>query len=273
MQANATTTTRQVEPSKPLFEARTTDAVDLKRIVRTLAATATEAPVRFDRDGVHVLTADAAMVAMIDLDLTPELFDRFNPPADGVTVNVNLDELKDAVCEARKGDRVTITVENARVEREMQTVVSVRIWSDGITTEYQLTSVDAELETPETDDLEFSAEATVSVEKFADAVKRMDKDSGVEVRLSEEELELSGGSGVSVEFPANSDYLHGPCVDDGTGSVASLYSVEYLENLRKLKNTATWFKVRFATDFPLKVSATDDRFKLSYILAPRIEEE
>jgi len=51
----------------------------------------------------------------------------------------------------------------------------------------------------------------------------------------------------------------------------SIYLAEYLEKLLKLK-TASWLDIYFSTDYPCVIQP-DTVFKLSYVIAPRVEDK
>lgn len=264
------TTTQQSDST--LFEAKTRDVVDVKRLARALAATVTDTPVTISEDGLRFLAADAAMVAMIDLTLHPALFDRWQPPAKAVTFGLNADEFKDKVGEAKQGDELTLSVTEERVDGSVKPVLHITIYRDGIRTTMSLPSLALdEDDQPETDDLEFAGEALVALDPLRDAIKNLG--DSIQFTLDEEGLTLTSAdaeAGSRVAFPANSDHIH--AINLNNGPVSSRYAQDYLDAIRKLKHTVDRVTVRFGTDFPLQVSVDQDRFHMVYTLAPRIEE-
>lgn len=262
-------TTAQV--AKPVFEAKTSDVVDLKRLVKTAAAVVTDMPVTVDADGVRFHGADPSMVGMIDFRLRPEFFGRYEFDAeDPVRFWINMDQLKDRVTEASKGDDLTLIVRDG--DSMAKPVVDVKVWTDGITSTFSLETLDLEdQDRPETEDLEFSGSALVGLPMLRAAIQKME--GSIEFTLREDALVLESeadGETARVRFPDTSDHLHAVALSDGP--VTSLYSVDYLAHVRKLRKTVQRVRVQFGDDFPLRVTAEDDRFKLAYTLAPRIEE-
>lgn len=267
--AMATTQTRSSDDRQTVFEARTKDVVDLKRLIRNLEALMEESPVRIDKDGVRFHTADPAMVAVIDLRLKPDLFGRFNPPGQPVDVGINVEELKSHITEAKQGDELTLTLTD---EGSDGLALHVSIWRDGITTTFTMDPIDIEEDDVSTQDLTFTGSATVDLAKLVDAVDRMAASTQLTLRDSGLRVESeTDDNTAAVRIPDGSDYLHGASVDDEAAQ--SLYSLDYLATLKKLKQTVDYVTMSMGTDFPLQVETDQDRFSYRFQLAPRIEED
>jgi len=248
--------------ARPLFEAETRETVDLKRLIRTVNAVVSDSPVIIDRKGVRFHATDPGMVALIDLRLKPDQFATFDAPSP-VEFGIDMDEVKRRVCEARKGDDVTLAVTDD-TNPEMRVTVDDRGMKSTFTIESDtLDSGDK----PETDDLTFSGEAVVALDKLKDAVDRMG--DSAEFTLREDQLVIESDAS-RVALLEASDHIHGITLDDGP--VTAIYSTDYLEHVMKLKNTVSRVRLRFGDDFPLRVKADRDRFSVAYTLAPRIEE-
>lgn len=263
------TTTQIKDTGNTVFEAKTRETVDVKRLIKALADTVEDTPVTIDQDGIRFHAADASLVALIDLKLKPELFDRWQPPAEPVTFGLNAGKLKGKVGEAKKGDELTLKVTEEHVDGELKPVLHVSIYQDGIRSTFTLTTIEPDTERPETDDLEFTGEALVSLKPLRDAIKKLG--DSIQFTLTEDGLDLdSEEAGAQVTFPHSSDHIH--AIQTNNEPVTSRYAQDYLTTIRKIKNTAERVEIRFGTDFPLRVKADTDQFTLEYTLAPRIEE-
>lgn len=73
------------------------------------------------------------------------------------------------------------------------------------------------------------------------------------------------------EFRAGGDHLREIDVVDRAGQ--SLYPRDYLETLTTLQHSVEAVELQTGQDYPLKVVAVDDRFDLSFTVAPRIDED
>lgn len=264
-----TTTTRTDETTQTLCEARTQDVVDLKRLVRHLDALMTDVPVVIDTDGIRFRTADAAMVALVELQLKPDLFGRFNAPANAIECTVDIEELTEYITDAKQGDDVTLTV----VEDDDGYQLQISIWHDGITTTFTMPTAEPPTEDEEefgTDALAYERSALVALDQLIAGIENMD--TSVEIALDAETLSLAstdGDNSAAVEIPATSDYLHAVHVAE---PATSLFSVDYLMSFKKLKRTIDRVQIELGDDYPVRFTADEDRFRYQLYIAPRIEE-
>jgi len=257
-------TTQQTDNT--LFEARTRKPLHVKRLLRTLSNTVTDTPVTIDEDGITFRAADSKTVAMIHVTLRPDLFDRWQPPAEPVHLGVDADDLLDKVSNANKNDELTISL----TQEHDEMVIHAAVYHNGIRSTFTVPSIDADdIKQPDTSDLDFDARAIVAFDAFSDAVKQLG--DSIRFTLSDTDLTLATDTGATVTFPTSSDHLHGVRVDTDD-AVESMYSRDYLSDLRSLRHTASRVELRFGEDYPLQVAADSDEFLLEYTLAPRIEE-
>jgi DNA polymerase III sliding clamp (beta) subunit (PCNA family) len=258
-------TTQQTDNT--LFEARTRKPLHVKRLLRTLSNTVTDTSVTIDEDGITFHAADPKTVAMIHVTLKPDLFDRWQPPTEPVHLGVDADDLLDRVSNANKNDELTLSL----TREHDGVVIHAAVYNDGIRSTFAVPSIDADdIKQPDTSDLDFDARAIVAFNAFSDAVKQLG--DSIRLRLSDTDLTLATDTDASVTFPASSDHLHGVRIDTTDGTVESMYSRDYLSDLRSLRHTASRVELRFGDDYPLQVAADSDEFLLEYTLAPRIEE-
>lgn len=264
-----TTTTRKDETTQTLFEARTQDVVDLKRLVRHLDTLLTDAPVVIDDDGIRFRTANAAMVALVEVQLKPDLFGRFHAPAKPLGFSVDIEELTEYITEATQGDDVTITV----VEDDKGYQLEISIWHDGITTTFTMSTTEPPADDEDefgTDALAYERSAVIALDQLIAGIENMD--TGIEITLDEATLSLAstdGENSAAVEIPANSDYLHAVEVAE---PATSLFSVDYLISLKKLKRTIDRIQIELGNDYPVRFTAEETRFRYRLYIAPRIEE-
>lgn len=268
---NAPTRQKAAEPQTALFTAEMLQVPDLKRIIRTIQEIVTEATVTVSDDGMRLVAADPSMVGMVNLLLKPAMFEQWEPPADPVTFHLNVDTLKKRVCEARKGDTVGFALRpNPPGDAEYLFDVSI---SNGVETRFAQPTLDLdEVDRPETD-LEFSGAATVTADAFCDAVKRMNDTVAFTLRNDRLVMKSEGDDEhrAAVAFTDDTNAIRDIRVDDGAAK--SLYSTDYVESVVRLKKAVNRFRVELGTDFPIRVTTDESRFKLAYIIAPRIEED
>jgi len=269
MTATNTTTTRTDETTQTRCDARTQDVVDLKRLVRHLDALLTDAPMVIDDDGIRFRTADPAMVALVEIQLKPDLFGRFHAPANPIECTVDIAELTEYITEAKQGDDITLTV----VEDDDGYQLQVSIWHDGITTTFTMPTAEPPAEDEEefgTDELAYERSAVVALDQLIGGIENMD--TSVAITLGEETLSLAstdGDTSAAVEIPATSDYLHAVHASE---PATSLFSVDYLSSVKKLKRTIDRVQIELGDDYPVRFTAEEDRFRYRLYIAPRIDE-
>lgn len=271
MDATTTTQTETAGQQPTLFNARTIQVPDLKRLIRTAQEIVTEAQVIIDEDGIRIVNADPACVGLIDLHLKPDLFEAWHAPTEPLRFGLSIEELKQRVCGARKGDTVAFAVTREPVEGNVIEVFHVAI-SNGVTSTFSQPSLDIDTDLPE-DELEFGAEASVTLDRFSTAIDRMN--NTIEFVLTDDRLTLRSEEDnrrAAVKFADGSSHIRDITNTTDYHTVRSSYAQDYLEHVKRLKQTARRIHIAFDRDYPLRLTAEDGRYKLTYTLAPRIEE-
>lgn len=257
----------QTTTTSEILDAETRRTVDLKRLIRTLDALVTSAPVTINQDGVRLRATDPKMVGLIDLHLKPAFFTQYQAPKATHKFAIDTGDFKQRICEARKGDTVRLAVTDEHETRTVRVTVDDR----GMTSTFTIPTNSLEDdEIPETDDLEFTGRAVVAVGALKDAIDRMG--TSAQLTLHDDRLVIEStteNGAASVEFLEGSDHLHAIHLDDGP--ITASYATDYLKHVIKLKNTVDRVHLRFGTDYPLRIEADRDTFAAAYTLAPRIE--
>jgi len=233
--------------------------------LETLRSIVDEARIHFNDDGVTSTAADPASVAMIDEVLSAAHFESYD--AGAVTIGVNLERFADVIDLGNTGDL-------ARVRVDME---SRKLWVDVAGKYHQriaLIDPDSIRKEPDIPDLDLPNEAVVEAGDFDDALGAVDLVTD-HVKLgwdSDRELFVVQGLGdvdeAHVEF--DFDDLVGGDFDDAT---ASLYSMDYMEDLAKVMPSDAEVRIIFGEDFPAKLqySSLEGDLNVTMILAPRIK--
>lgn len=210
------------------------------------------------------------MVAIVDLTFTTAIFDPYLLDTDDpIEFMVDADDLKSVVSDARKSDQLTLSVTEAFGEYTLHTEVERE--DDTLTDEVETLDYDP-AEYPSTTDLEFDGSVTIAFDPLLDAIASMNE--SFQLGVDADRLVLwseTDARGTVDEFRAGGDHIQEITVKDGP--IASLYSRDYLETFQKLQHSIDTVEVQTGTDFPVQVVAVDDRFDLSFTVAPRIDED
>lgn len=232
--------------------------------VRALVA---ECKIHCEPDGLEIRAVDPANVGMVDLDLDAGAFASYS--ADGGLIGVDLDRLADVVGMADAGDMVHLDL-----DEETRTLdISI----GGLDYTLALINPDSIRQEPDLPDLDLPATYVLEAQEVSRAVSAAD--------LVSDHIEIVGASSGEVRFVADGD------TDDvevtvgeaglmsgrhnGDGPVASLFSLDYLNDMAGVIDSDGELSLRVGQEFPVKMrySAVDGALEVVNMLAPRVQSE
>lgn len=242
-----------------------------------------EAILRFTEDGVEVTTADPAMVSMIHLEVPADSFEEYE-------VEVDEEEYEHLMEEGEEGILVGINLEN------LASVVS--LFDEEITftlddnSNLVLTEGSDRFELPilnlSTDDIpsmdelnNFRVEGELENSQFKTLRKKLGiaDDSTTMTLNSDGELVVEGG-GDQISVETSFDLEDVEVYEDDEGEeyeqASSMFALSYLEKAQKMfddLDSCDSTRVKMGQDFPMRAEHESDRENLTFVLAPRIEEE
>lgn len=238
--------------------------LDLLTAVGTLVD---ECKLRLDDEGMHVRAIDPANVGMIDLTLEKEAFLQYN--ATDSTIGVNIDRLTESLSMIEKGDEATITVDDEGLNLQ------------GSNLEFNLSLIDPDSirADPDIPDIDHAANATLSGAAFNRGLKAAD--------MISDHLILSGNpQRMSVTMKAEGDTddveleLDESTLDaiDITDDVESIYSLDYLKDMKKAFKADTELELSFGQEVPMNLNfqntyesdSEDAVMDVKFMLAPRV---
>lgn len=250
-----------------MFRAELSDPKLLKDALQSISNLITEGVFQVSQDGVRLVAADPAMVAMVDFELEPDAFETFECEED-THIGVNIEDLYSIVRRAGSGE--TLVLELDEEERNLDITMqngSERSFS------IALLNLDEE-DIPSTDDLEFSVSADLSTDVLSDAVGDASVvGDAVTVSADPEAVQLvAEGDSSQVETTIRQG-SQGLMDLEADGEVRSMFSLDYLNKMMKAEKLTDSMHVRLGDDFPMRMEfQVPEKLQLSFILAPRIEE-
>ncbi len=244
-----------------------TDTGFLKNSLQSISNVITEGVFQFSEDGVDLVAADPAMVAMVDLHIEPDAFDTYD--CDGETkVGINIEELYSILRRANASDTVTLALN----EEESKFSVTMQ---NSSTRNFSLALLNLdEGDIPSTDDLEFTVAADIATDVLADAI-------GDAAVVGDAVTVSSDGESISVAAEGDSadatftikEGSDGLMELDADGDAHSMFSLDYLNKIIKAKKLSDTVTVSMGEDFPMRLDfEVPETLQLGFILAPRIEE-
>lgn len=249
-----------------MFKASLDSAGSFIKIIDALATIIDVATIKVSKAGVSVKAMDPSHVAMVDLELPSDTFTDYKCDKT-LPIRINLTDLNRFMKRGSASDTLELSLDQQRnkVKIKFKRGKSTRTFSLGLLTE------DEEEETP-SPKLDFNAKFSLNTDEFQRAIKDAQiVGDYITFTISEEllTLEASGDSGdVTIEVEEFTD------PPDIKGKQSAMYSLEYLVDIIKAGSVSGIVNVEFSTEMPIKFEfPLDTEGKITYLLAPRVEEE
>lgn len=237
-----------------------------QQFVDTYKPLVEEGRIHFNQDGIHAKVVDRAKVAMAETNLSSEAFESYGQGA--VTVGLDFITLDERLSVANADDllRISADMEAHRLN------LSVR----NIDQHVRLIEPDAIRQEPEIPDLDLPNTATITGADLDEVYKVLDMVSDhfiLRAEPGEERVVFAAQGDIDeseVEF--GYDELAGYTIPEAT---ESMFSLDYLEDLRKPIPADSEVSLTFGQEFPMVMEweATDGHQETMNIFAPRIQSD
>ena len=250
-----------------MFEAQLEDPSLLKESIAAIADLIDECEMKIKNDGIEIVASDRAVVAIVYFFLSKDAFSEYKVDEEK-KIGLNLVNLIQILKRASPEDKVKLKLEGNKLH-------IVLIGSSTRSFTLPLIDVSKE-EEPDINKLQtgfsavFSMDSNVLNSGIEDA--ELITDSIVfTLRKDMFSLKAEGdSSSAHLELEPGSGSLQ---IDDMGEPIRSRYSIDYLKKMLKPRKMAEKINMQMATDYPLKIEYNvPDKAKLSFILAPRVEE-
>lgn len=250
-----------------MFKAKTQEVGLLKDSMKTISDIITEGLFQFTEDGVKLVAADPAMVGLVDFKLEKEVFDEYELEEER-KIGLNLENLYSILRRANSDDTITLEVD----EDNSQFKITMESSS---TRNFSLPILNlSEDDIPDTGDLEFTVTAEMTTDTLESAIKdAMVVSDSVTVSSDANEIKISAeGDQSNAEFTVDKD-SEGVIEIEGTNA-ESMFSLDYLSKMIGGKKISDNVTIKLGEDFPMRLEFIEpEKTNLSFVLAPRIEEE
>ncbi len=240
------------------------DSGILKDSISIISELVNEGTFSINKDGMELIAMDPANVAMVIFKLLSSAFVEFDVK-EPIKLGINLNDLKQVFRRVKANDMLTLEISgNNRLK--------IILKSD-TTRQFSLPIIDIQDSEQKVPDLTFKATVVTSSSRFADAIGDVDiiADS-VQMELDSEKLILSAkgdSSTVMIEIKQDNDTK---IILEEDRKFKAKYSIEYLKKM--INRIADTVSIQFDTDYPLKLEyKVVDKLMMSFILAPRVENE
>jgi len=221
---------------------------------------------KVSKDGISLVAADRAMVAVVDFKIQSSAFEKFDVESDQ-DIGMNIGNLLSVLKRTGAGDKITFNLLDSKLEV---------ILENGSKRRFTIPILDlSKEEVPPIDQLEFTTRAEIKpdilqsgvddAEVVADAI--LIEAGGnrftmkAEGDISKAELELEKGNKNLIDLKSD-------------GDTKARYPLDYLKKMIKGSKIADSVSIEWGQDYPMRISfKSGDKVSLTYILAPRVSED
>lgn len=249
-----------------MFKATLSDVGLLRDSLSSIAEIIDEGIFKISKDGISLIAADRAMVAVVDFKISSTAFDKYELDKEQ-SIGMNIVNLLSVLKRAGAEDKLTLNLQDAKLEL---------ILENSSKRKFVVPLLDiTQEEIPPIEQLEFTAKSEIKsdvlqsgiedAEIVADSVLFETTPSKfimkAEGDVSKAELELEKGNEALIEIKSD-------------GETRARYPLDYLKKMIKAAKIADSVSIEFGQDYPMKLSFNaGDKCFLKFVLAPRVSEE
>ncbi|MBL7054877.1 proliferating cell nuclear antigen (pcna) [Candidatus Woesearchaeota archaeon] len=238
----------------------------LKESISIISDLVNEARFKVTSEAIELVAMDPANVAMVIFKLLSSAFTEYSVKED-VEIAINLGNLKQILRRASPNDMLTL-------ETGSENKLKVELRSGTVRT-FSLPIIELEEKQQKIPELKFPVTITTTPTILSEAIEDADivaesvtfmAEAGkfsvnAEGDLSQANIEIKSGEDTKIEI-------------EGSEKIKSKYSIEYLKKMMNASKLSSKVTINFNKDYPLKLEyKTVDKVMLSFILAPRVENE
>ena len=249
-----------------MFKATLKEVGLLRDSIATIGELIDEGIFKIEKDGISMIAADRAMVAVVDFKILSKAFEKYDIDKEQ-SIGMSVGNLLSVLKRAGAGDKISFNLQDAKLEIVLENSSRRR---------FVIPLLDlSQEEVPPIDQLEFTAKAQINpeiiesgiadAEVVADSVLFEGNDGKFGMRaegdVSSAHLELERGNEALMELKTD-------------GETKARYPLSYLRKMLKAAKIADSVTIEWGQDYPMKLKfKAADKVNLEMILAPRVVEE
>ena len=237
----------------------------LKDSITIISELVNEARFKITPQAIELIAMDPANVAMVIFKLLSSSFVEYNVEKD-TEFAINLNNFKQVLRRAGANDIITLELEANKLK--------ITLKSNTLRT-FSIPIIELEEKEQKVPELSFPVEiktksqiltnAIEDVDIIADSVSFVAENGKINIMaegdLSDANIEIENGDDTTIKTELNA-------------KIKAKYSVEYLKKIISGSKIADDVVIYFNKDYPLKIDyATIDKVMISFILAPRVEND
>jgi len=252
-----------------MFKATLADVALMRDPLAAIGEIIDEGVFNAGKDGLRFVAADRAMVAVVDFQLMPAAFEKYEVAAEGgkeQKLGLNITNLLSVLKRAGSGDKISMELTGAKMQVMIEGASKRR---------FVVPLLDlGEEEIPPVDQLEFKSKAQIRSDVLLNGINDAEiiADSIIfettptkflmlaEGDVSRAELELEKGNDALIELNVQ-------------GATRARYALDYLKKIVKAAKITDSVTIEYGEDYPMRLSfAAGDKARIRFVLAPRVVE-
>lgn len=228
-------------------------------IVTIISELVTEVRIKVNREGINLTAIDPANVAMIYFKIPSSLFSTFEVEKDE-ELGVNLENLKAVLRRCKPGAALMIE----RHENALKLGIADKIKRD-----FTLALIEIDAEDKALPAWEFNSVVHMNSDALVEVIEDCAVVSDACSFIAEPDkfiVEAHGLNSARAEFSADEVEIH-------SGNSMARFSLEYLSKFVKGAKISSRASLSFSNNHPMRLDFHTGLVVLSFVLAPRIEQE
>ncbi|MCD7781265.1 MAG: proliferating cell nuclear antigen (pcna) [Methanosphaera sp.] len=243
-----------------MFKLVLTDPSIFKTSFDAISSIVDEVQIEVDSDGLRLNAIDRSHITYINLELKESLFDIYECDKP-LKLNLDTEELMKVLKRARSDDVMELTTEEGSL---------VLTFEGRAKKTFKVKLIDLEYDTPSAPEIDYPVTIGIPIDVLKETIQDIEIVADrIKISIDEDNMVLEA---VGDFADAKVEYLHGEKVDT---DVSAVYAIENIKEMLKAEKFADNTYLSLGDDMPvtLTLELLNDEGKLSFLLAPRIEEE
>jgi proliferating cell nuclear antigen len=237
----------------------------LKESITIISDLVNEARFKITTEGIELVAMDPANVAMVMFNLFSSSFTEYIIKKD-MEIAINLSNLKQILRRVGTNDMLTLEVTE-------ENKLKITIQGNSKRT-FSIPLIEIDEKPQKIPDLKFGVKITTQASILNNAIEDVDIVAEAVTFLADKNFIVQAEGDLSkakIEIPVDE---HTKLEKEGADPIKAKYSIEYMKKIISASKISDTVDLSFNKDYPLKVEyKIVDRVALSFILAPRVEND
>ena len=228
-------------------------------IVSIISELVVEVKIKVTKEGMSLTAVDPANVAMVHFKMPADLFSEYQLEKNEI-LGVNLENLKAVLRRCKPGSSLTIE----RQDNNLRLGINDRIKRD-----FSLALLDIDVEEKEMPQWEFNSIVKLNADSLVEVVEDCAIVSDACTFIAEPSkfiVEAYGLNSARAEFSSDEAEIH-------SANSTARFSLEYMNKFIKGSKISNRVHLSFSNNHPMRLDFPTGNVMLSFVLAPRIEQD